>query len=135
MNHIMTSFRNFISIEENANMEKEENLSLTFRYNNLIFIFEYFEGDPYFYRLALPGIFEINDSYSQWIYKKIDEYGFKFKVARLVKNNNEIWAIADTFVYSDDNINQLFKRTISCLISIYNELKEDYFAKKNELEK
>lgn len=130
--NVINLVKQYILSQDKFSVEKEENLNITFKYNDLYFIFEYSEDDPYFYRLYLPGIFEIRESYSKWIQEKIDEYGFKFKVARLVKNENNVWALADAFVYSTENINQLVERTLSCLMSIYNELKEDYLKEKDK---
>lgn len=130
--NVINLIKQYISSQDKFLVEKEESLNITFKYNDLYFILEYSEDDPYYYRLYLPGIFEIRDPFFKWIDEKIDEYAFKFKVARLVKNGLNLWAIADAFVYSTDNTDQLFERTLSCLLTIYNELKKDYLLEKEK---
>lgn len=124
----MSKFHNYLRTLSDIKIDKNEDYKCIFHYNNLIFIFDSFENDPYYFRLSLPNVFQINDNNKNWVYDEINTINIKIKVAKLIDINNNIWCVADEFVYSFGNIDSLFQRTIACLHTIYEELKKDYIS-------
>lgn len=127
-------FRRFIASHPNVSNNKDRETGLAFKYDDLVFLFDSFDDDPYYFRISIPHVFEITDDNRNWIIKEMNELSIRFKVARLVILDRYVWALADGFVYSDENIDFLYKRTLQCLKSIYDELKNDFntnFQKNN----
>ena len=119
-------FKNYISKESNTPIAEEDENSFNFTSNGLKYVFETFDDDPYYFRLVLPNILTIDESNKSWIENQIDKLSINIKDARLVKNSEKVSAIADSFVYSPENIDYLFKRVISCLVTLYEELRKNY---------
>lgn len=119
-------FRNYISTQSGIIIIEDKESYFHFSSNGLIYGLETFEDDPYYFRIILPNIFAIDDANRNWVDSQINDLLLNIKVARIIKNGSALSAIADSFVYSIDNIDYLFKRILSCLVTIYNELKKKY---------
>jgi len=126
MENPIVYFRQYLNTLQEFRIKKSEEYNCIFNYDKLIFAFECFEDDPYYFRISIPNIFQLNESNKEWAIKELNDLSTKIKVARLIRVENDLWAVADEFVYSMDNIEYLFQRTISCLKTLYNELKKDY---------
>ena len=128
---LKNKFRDFLSNQSEISILEDKESYFNFSSNGLIYVFETFEDDPYYFRMVLPNIFAIDDTNRDWLNTQIDDFSLSVKVARLIKNSSSVSAIADSFVYSPENIDYLFKRVLSCLVTIYNELKKNFI---NEFE-
>ncbi|MDE6379472.1 MAG: hypothetical protein K2L11_03295 [Muribaculaceae bacterium] len=126
LENLKDKFRDYISNQSEISILEEKESYFNFSSNGLIYVFETFEDDPYYFRMVLPNIFAIDDSNRDWLNTQIDDLSLSVKDARLIKNGSSVSAIADSFVYSPENIDYLFKRVLSCLVTIYNELKKNY---------
>ena len=120
-------FRDFLTKQKNVNKESDEEYTITFKYDDLSLIFESFEDDPYYYRFILPIIFTIDEDNKEWVDEEINKLTAIIKVARLFKVDKDVWVVADGFVYSEENMDYLFLRMISCLDTLFDEFKQDYF--------
>lgn len=124
--NLKDQFRDYVSKQSEISILQENESFFNFSNNGLIYTFETFEEDPYYFRIVLPNIFAVDDSNKNWVNSQIEYLSISVKVARLVKNESSVSAIADSFVYSPENIDYLFKRVLSCLVTIYDELKKKY---------
>lgn len=94
---------------------------LFFSVNGLNFIYDANESDPHFYRMALPQINRQN-VVIQNLEQQIHQLNQNYKVTKIVRNNDgTLWILADAFVYSTENIEQLFVRHIQALMDMINE--------------
>ena len=127
LENLNVQFREYISNQSGISIVKETDSYINFSSNGLIFVFEIFENDPYYFRIILPNIFAIDNSNESWVNTQIENFLINIKVARLVKKDLSVSAIADSFVYSPKNIDYLFNRVLSCLVTVYDEFKKNYF--------
>lgn len=98
----------------------QESGFLSFSLNNLNYLFQWQERDPNYFRIALPNVENspvINDRLSI-----INQLVARYKVAKAITmNNGNLWLVAESFVYSWDNLDSLFARMISLLGQIIDE--------------
>lgn len=94
---------------------------LIFSVNNLNYIFECNENDQHFFRLSLPQINRQGVQIAN-IEQRIQQLNRNYKVAKIVRDNDgSLWIIADTFVYSTDNVEPLFFRLTQAMTDMINE--------------
>ena len=94
---------------------------LIFSVNNLNYIFEANENDQHFFRLSLPQINRQGVQIAN-IEQRIQQLNKNYKVAKIVRDNDgSLWIIADTFVYSTDNVESLFFRLTQAMTDMINE--------------
>lgn len=86
--------------------------TILFKENNLRYLFIYDgENDPYYFRLMLPKIVQISDQNREVVLNAINYVNSNFKVAKaIIVNTTEVWASVEQFVYSREQINDLFAR-------------------------
>ena len=102
----------FISYLRNREIHhKEINGLIVFSVNSLNYVFEDQERDPNYFRLMLPGVGKWNDENIQII----TDLNWDFKVAKLIKTGEYLTISAESFVYSEVNIDVLFNRIITLL--------------------
>ena len=98
----------------------KESETLSFSLNNLNYLFQWQERDPNYFRFALPNIENApigNDRLAI-----INELIASFKVAKAITiEGGNLWLVAETFVYSSENIESLFARMIFLLGQIIEE--------------
>lgn len=98
--------------------------TISFEYNDLSFLFVSDRSDPYYMRLILPNIAEINNSNELDIYKNINMYNNKFKAVKMSVVENSIWLSVEQFLYSIENANSLFLRLMQILETVIAEYRE-----------
>lgn len=95
--------------------------ALYFSVNNLHFIFETNDPDPFFFRISLPQINRDSQIVEQ-LSKNIQQLNMSYKGAKIVDGGDKIlWIIADQFVYSTDQIDFLFDRIIQAMTDMIRE--------------
>ena len=95
--------------------------SLYFSVNNLHFIFETFDPDPFFFRISLPQINK-NAEIVEQLSEDIQQLNMSFKGAKIVdEGRKSLWIVADQFVYSTDQIDFLFDRIIQAMTDMIKE--------------
>ena len=92
-----------------------DNDTISFEYNGLQFLFTFDISDPYYFRLILPNIGEINEVNENFMKQHVNQMNLNIKVAKATIINDRIWVSIEQFVYSKDNLPDLFKRSISVL--------------------
>ena len=98
----------------------KESETLSFSLNNLNYLFQWQERDPNYFRIALPNIENspIDNNRSTIVNQLIA--GFKVAKAITMEDGN-LWLVAETFIYSSENIESLFARMIFLLGQIIDE--------------
>lgn len=98
---------------------------ISFSVNNLHYMFDVFEPDQFFFRMSLPQITNNVQALNQ-LSDKIQELNRNFKVAKIIsQENNELWIVADQFVFSTSQIDSLFERVIQAMgdmIKAYHQI-------------
>lgn len=132
---MLTSFHSYL-LNLDVDIQEHRETFIVFKKNRLQFLFVTETSDPFYFRVILPNIAEIRKDNKQKIDTIINLENSKFKVAKAVIAEHEVWVSAEQFVYSKDNINNLFDRILSLLegfvIDFKNELKK---TNNNEAEK
>lgn len=126
---MLVEFHRYINTLPNSIVIETSEDSVVFSYNGLSFMFICEEkDDPYYIRLVLPRIWNLEeekDDIDINMYHKIDQFNNKFKVAKLFFFEKAIWASAEQFVYSKENVVALFARLISLLELLINEFRKE----------
>jgi len=98
----------------------KESGTLSFSLNNLNYLFQWQERDPNYFRIALPNIESAPISNDRM--NIINQLVASFKVAKAITmEDGNLWLVAETFVYSSDNVDSLFARMIYLLGQIIDE--------------
>lgn len=102
----------FVIFLKNLNIQfKYEGQNIAFEKNGLNYLFMFFENDPYYFRLSLPVI----DQHKKDKDERINSINRQYKVAKLLVVEENIWLVADSFVYSTGNVERLFDRLLILL--------------------
>ena len=118
-------FLNYISsIPEASDIKKNNDNTLFFKYKDLFFVFTTETTDPYYIRLILPNIANVNDVEN--VNTLINDYNNKFKVVKVsIINDNFIWLSAEQFLYSKENSSGLFERMINILEDVITDFRKE----------
>lgn len=111
---MITDFAHFLS---SMGIEPKEitDETISFEYNGLSYLFVSDKSDPYYIRLILPNIENINNANEIDVYKNINQYNNKFKAVKMSVVENSIWLSIEQFLYSRENSNNLFFRLMKIL--------------------
>lgn len=120
---MITDFTHFLSsigiVPQNTTDE-----TISFEYNGLSFLFVSDKSDPYYMRLILPNIENIDNANEIDVYKKINHYNNKFKAIKMSVVENSIWILVEQFLYSRENANNLFFRLMKILETVITEYRK-----------
>lgn len=127
---MLNAFRNYLSssgIEYSLNDDV-----ISFNRNNLQYIFICENSDPYYFRLILPNVLDTNSNVDK-IHRYINNINLTFKAVKLyITENNSVWISIEQFVYSSENITNLFERSITLLELVFNHFRENLNSIGNE---
>lgn len=94
--------------------------TLSFSLNNLNYLFQWQKQDLNYFRIALPNV--DNPPLSTERTGIINQLVAGYKVAKAITmNDGNLWLVAESFIYSSDNIDKLFARMIYLLGQIFDE--------------
>ena len=98
-----------------------------FEYQNLTFLIFWDDDDDQYLKIALPGIFNVDDNNRDDALVAVNEVNKEWKVIKAVVMDDEVWVVAEQLVDKDPNLVDLVPRTIKILtqgrISFYEHLK------------
>lgn len=98
----------------------KESETLSFSLNNLNYLFQWQEQDLNYFRIALPNV--DNPQLSTERTGIINQLVAGYKVAKAITmNDGNLWLVAESFIYSSDNVDKLFARMIYLLGQIFDE--------------
>lgn len=120
---MLSAFKNYL-IHKGITIQKEGETTISFSNEGLNYIFVFDKNDPFYFRLILPNVLCINDNRNE-ILDKINDENTKFKVAKSVIINNNVWITVEQFVYTFEKINNLFERSLIVLRTYINDFREE----------
>ena len=122
----MKIFEEFISYLDKNGLKYvryKESETLSFSLNKLNYLFQWQERDPNYFRIALPNIENLPISNEKLTI--VNQLIAGFKVAKAITmDDGNLWLVAETFVYSSENLENLFARLIFLLGQIIEEYRE-----------
>lgn len=106
---------------------QETDFGYVFEYQNLTFFIFWDDDDDQYLKIALPGIFNVDDNNRDDALVAVNEVNKEWKVIKAVVTDDEVWVVAEQFVDKDPSLVDLVPRTIKILtqgrISFYEHLK------------
>ena len=95
---------------------------LSFQQNDINFLFSYRRNqDPTYVRLMIPNIGTLDVNNSQEILR-LCQLTSQYKVGKfIIEENNQIWIVAEAFLYIQADHARLLDRLLSVLIDMFNE--------------
>lgn len=124
---MIAKFLDFITQKGASDIRRYEN-TLSFVFNNHYYLFSYDEiADANYIRLLLPDV-ETSTTIDADIRKTMIEISTEYKVIKAIELDNKVWLSTEVFVYSTNNIEQLFQRIIELMESVL----EIYHGKRKE---
>lgn len=95
---------------------KETDFGYVFEYQNLTFFIIWDDNDAQYLKIALPGIFNVDDNNRDDALVAVNEVNKEWKVIKSVVTDDEVWVVAEQFVDKDPNLSDLVPRTINILM-------------------
>ena len=121
--YMLSAFKNYLNFKGIV-IQKEDETTISFTYNDLFYIFVYDKNDPYYFGLILPNVVHVQENRND-ILNKMNEGNTKFKVAKSAIINENVWISVEQFVYSMERINDLFERSLILLQAYIDDFREE----------
>ena len=132
-NCMLTAFKKYID-SKGIKIQSEDETTIFFERNGLQYTFVCEKTDPYYFRVILPNILKVNNENEQEILRLVNSTNLKFKVAKsVIIEDKNVWISVELFVYSMNNIDELFDRIFILCEVVLNEYKEYLNSKKNKM--
>lgn len=123
MDSLNVIMREFLK-KRGISTSEEKPDSMKFSVNTLNFLCEATEKDPYFLRLSLPRINNVEAQIDR-LTEDIQLLNRSYKVAKIVKGaDGYLWIIADLFIYSTENIESMYDRIIQAMTEMINDFRK-----------
>ena len=107
---------------------KETDFGFVFEYQNLTFFIFWDDDDNQYLKLALPGIYNVDDNNRDDALVAANQVNIEWKVIKTVVLSDEVWVVAEQLIDKDPNLSDLVPRTIQILMSgrtsFYEHLEE-----------
>lgn len=102
---------------ESGYSPKETDFGFVFNHKNLTFLIFWDDNDNQYLKLALPGIYNVDDNNKLNSLKAANEVNKEWKVIKAVVTSDEVWVVAEQLIDKDPNFPDLIPRTIQILMS------------------
>lgn len=123
MGNFLMTMREFLK-KRGINASEEKPDSMKFSVNTLNFLCETTDKDPFFLRISLPRINNV-DAQIERLSEDIHTLNRSYKVVKIVKGaDGYLWIIADLFIYSTDNIESMYDRVIQAMTEMINDYRK-----------
>ena len=96
---------------------EETDFGFVFEYQNLTFFIFWDDDDNQYLKLALPGIYNVDDNNREDAIVAANEVNIEWKVIKTVVLSDEVWVVAEQLIDKDPNMADLVPRTIQILVS------------------
>ena len=107
---------------------EETDFGFVFEYNKLSFFIFWDDDDDQYLKLALPGIYNVDDNNRDDALYAANKVNIEWKVIKAVVLDDEVWVAAEQLIDKDPNLSDLIPRTIKILESgrrsFYEHLEE-----------
>ena len=94
---------------------------IVFKYQMLTFIFFNNDEDQQFFRLALPGIFDVTEENRVTVLEAMNEVNKMMKVAKLLIPRNDVWVSTEIMMDSTPVLDDLIPRLLNILMGARKE--------------
>lgn len=114
---------------ESGYSPEETDFGFVFNHKNLTFLIFWDDDDNQYLKLALPGIYNVDDNNKLNSLKAANEVNIEWKVIKAVVTSDEVWVVAEQLIDKNPNFPDLIPRTIQILMSgresFYEHLKSE----------
>lgn len=96
---------------------EETDFGFVFEYQKLTFFIFWDDDDNQYLKIALPGIYNVDDNNREDALAAANEVNIEWKVIKTVVLSDEVWVVAEQLIDKDPNMADLVPRTIQILVS------------------
>lgn len=96
---------------------EDTDFGFVFKYENLTFFVFWDDEDDQYLKLALPGIYNVDDNNRQNATAAANKVNVEWKVIKTIVLSDEVWVVAEQLIDKDPNLSDLVPRTIKILMS------------------
>ena len=96
---------------------EETDFGFVFEYQKLTFFIFWDDDDNQYLKIALPGIYNVDDNNREAALAAANEVNIEWKVIKTVVLSDEVWVVAEQLIDKDPNMADLVPRTIQILVS------------------
>lgn len=89
---------------------------IIFKYQMCTFIFFVDDDDEKFFRLALPGIYDVTEDNRISVLEAINEVNKKLKVAKAFIPDDDVWVSAETLMDDTPELDDFVPRILNILL-------------------
>lgn len=104
------------------NYDKDNDI--VFKYQMLTFLFFNTDDDEQFFRLALPGIYDVTEENRNAVLEAINDTNKVMKVVKLTIPRDDVWALTEIMMDSTPELDDLVPRLLNILIGARKEFYE-----------
>lgn len=125
---MLNEFRKYLNSIPEVEISKQDDNTISFSYKTYQLLFIYDNADPYYFRLILPNITNLEGLEGN-IEDIMNDYNSKFKVSKMTKVNDSLWISVEQFIYTNDKLNELFSRLVNLIVVVAADFKKEHFNK------
>ena len=96
---------------------EETDFGFVFEDQKLTFLIFWDDDDNQYLKIALPGIYNVDDNNREDALAAANEVNIEWKVIKTVVLSDEVWVVAEQLIDKDPNMADLVPRTIQILVS------------------
>lgn len=120
---MLNTFKNYL-LTNNIAIQNEDETTISFKKDDLYYLFIIYKDDPFYFRIILPNILQVTDDNKDKIKQLVNDINLKFKVAKaFIVDDKNVWISVEQFAYTIDKIDDLFNRIFILYTSILEEIK------------
>lgn len=101
--------------------EFDRDNDIVFKYETLTFLYFNNDDDEQFFRLALPGIYDVTEENRFAVLEAINETNRIMKVVKLTIPRDDVWVLAEIMMDSNPELDDLVPRLLNILTGARQE--------------
>ena len=111
-------FKHFLVDKDIDFSEDKEHNIISFKYNELSYLFVTQNDTGNYFRMILPRILAVGETERSEMLETLNEMNSNFKCVKSTIENDEVWMKVEQLVYSTQDVNTLFNSTLQLLESV-----------------
>ena len=108
---------------------EETPFGIYFKYQMLSFLIFHEDEDSQFFRIALPGIFEVDENNRADVLEAVNQTNKSIKVAKALVPEDDVWIATEHLLDADQKYDDIIPRSLHILIQargvFYDALQEE----------
>lgn len=96
---------------------EDTDFGFVFEYENLTFFVFWDDDDDQYLKLALPGIYKVDDNNRDDAIVAANQVNIEWKVIKTVVYSDEVWVVAEQLIDKNPDLADLVPRTLKILMS------------------